>query len=151
MLQMEISKCWKIVEFQKISIKIKIVKHFRRPKQRAVLRRLFRLLPTYYQIKYYVFAKKVFLWIYTQTWRHLLSTYFKNEDLACQEMVQCKCFFWSQTETCLLEILHSQKSFWLSCGSILFSISIELRFLKWMRFSERTCVVKWVTSFAIFY
>ena len=42
---MKVSKCWKIVGFQKISIRMKNCKHFARPKQRTTLRKLFSLPP----------------------------------------------------------------------------------------------------------
>ena len=58
-------------------------------------------------------------------------------------MVHCKCFFWHQSEICLLK-----KGFWLCCGSILFSMSNELRFVNWVRLFERKCIVKWVIFFA---
>ena len=34
--------------------------------------------------------------------------------------------------------------FWLCCQSMLFSMSSELRFIKWVRFYELNCIVKWV-------
>ena len=40
--------------------------------------------------------------------------------------------------------------FWLCCESILFSISSELRFVKSVRFFERSYIVKWVIFFASF-
>ena len=45
MLHMGVLKCWKIIEFLKISIKIKIVKYFTRSKQQATLRKSFCLNP----------------------------------------------------------------------------------------------------------
>ena len=42
------------------------------------------------------------------------------------------------------------KGFWLCCKSILFSTSSELRFVKWVRFFEQNCIVKWVIFFATF-
>ena len=36
------------------------------------------------------------------------------------------------------------------CGSIFFIMLIELRFLKWVRFFEQNCVVKWVFFFTCF-
>ena len=66
------------------------------------------------------------------------------------EMMQCKCFFWHQTGKCLLENLWSEKSFWLCCRSILFLMSSELRFKKWVRFTEKNCIVKWMIFFASF-
>ena len=43
--------------------------------------------------------------------------------------------FWHSTETCLLESLLNEKGFW-------------LRFVKWVRFFERNCIVKLVILFA---
>ena len=72
----------------------------------------------------------------------------KMRALGRQEMVQCKCFFWHQTETRMLEYLQSQKSFWLCCGSILISMSSVLRFVQRVRFFEGNCTVKSVIFFA---
>ena len=46
--------------------------------------------------------KKYLLRSYIEIYRHLLLKSLKNAALG-QKMVQCKCFFWHQTETCLLE------------------------------------------------
>ena len=63
-----------------------------------------------HQIKpYYVFGTKIFLRRYTEINRHVLSKCFKNAALGLQEMVKCKCFFWQQTETCVLENLQSER------------------------------------------
>ena len=96
---------------KKIRLKWKIAKHFTRLKQRAALRKLFSLPPTHpHQIKpYCVFQTKIFWQRYTEAHRHLLLKCFKNTVLGRQEKVQCKCFFWHQTETCLLEHLQSQR------------------------------------------
>ena len=40
--------------------------------------------------------------------------------------------------------------FFLRCGSILFSTSRELRFVNWVKFLERSCLVKWVIFFVSF-
>ena len=73
--------------------------------------------PTPHQIKsYYVSGTKILLRRYTEIYRHLLSKYFKDAVLGRQEMMQCKCYFLHQTETCLLENLWNQKVFWLCCG-----------------------------------
>ena len=98
----------------------------------------------------YLFGTKLFWGKYTEIYRHLLSKYFENGVFGRQEMLQCKCFFWHQTERCLLENLESQKGFWLCCGSISFSMSSELRFRRSVRLFERNCIVKWVIFFASF-
>ena len=54
---------------------------------------------------YCVLRTKVFLQIYTEVCRYLHWKCFKNAVLGSQEMVQCKCFFWRQTEVCLLKNL----------------------------------------------
>ena len=97
-----------------------------------------------------ILGTKIFLQGCTEIYRHLLSRYFKNAVLGRQEMMQCKYFFWNQTENCWLENLSSEKGFWLHCESILFSVSSELRFLKWVRFFERNSIVKWVIFLASF-
>ena len=62
--------------------------------------------PTPHQIKsYYVSGTKILLRRYTELYKHLLSKRFKNAVLGRQEMMQCKCYFLRQIETCLLENL----------------------------------------------
>ena len=61
---LKVSKYWKIVELWKIQLIFKNVKHFKRPKQRATLRKSFSLSPpsAYHQTKsYYVFVTKHFV------------------------------------------------------------------------------------------
>ena len=45
----------------------------------------------------------------------------------------------------------NEKAFWLCFGIMLFSISKELRFVKWVRFFVRNCMVKCVIFLAGFY
>ena len=100
MLWIEVSKCWKIAECCKVSIKMKNRKIFARPKKRAALRKLLSLPhPTSHQ------TDATLLRLWNKNYRHLLSRCFKNVVLGRQEMVQCKYVFWHQTETCLLENL----------------------------------------------
>ena len=56
--------------------------------------------------------------------------------------VQCKCFFWHQTETFLVKNLQIEKGFWQCLGSISFSMSSEMSFAIWVRFFEQNCIVK---------
>ena len=84
---------------------------------------------------------------YLEIYNHLLSKGFNNAVLGSQEMVQWKYFFWHQTKTWLLERFLG---FWLCCRSISFLMSSELRFVKWVRFLERNCIIKCVTVFASF-
>ena len=61
----------------------------------------------------------------------------ENAVFWCQVVVPCKCH---QPEIC----------FWLYCGSTFFITLSELRFVKWVIFFERSCIVKWVDIFASF-
>ena len=85
MLLTEVSKCWKIAEFTKILIKTKNFSHFTFPLKASC-----------------VSGTNIFLRRFTGVYRHLIS----NAVLGCLEMVQRKCFFWHQPETCLLENLQ---------------------------------------------
>ena len=110
--------------YWKISIKLKDCKILYETQTASHLKEIIQPPATHHQIKsYYVFETKIFLTRYTELYRHLLSKCFKKVVLGRQEIGQCKCFFWHQTETCLLENLYSEKVFCLCFGSILFSIS----------------------------
>ena len=103
------SKWWKVVEFQKVSIKTKNCKTFYEAQavsQPPSGNYSGSPHPTPHQIKpYYVLRR------YMEIHRHFLSKCFKNAVLGRPEMVQYKCFFWHQTETYLLEKrLSSRKS-----------------------------------------
>ena len=92
---------------KKIQLNEKLKYRSTRPKQWGPLKKSSHLPPSPpHQIKsYYVFGTKIFLIRYTEIYKNLLSKCFKNAVLGCQEMVQCKCFFWHQTETCFLKHL----------------------------------------------
>ena len=106
-LLMKVSKYWKIVEFQKISIKMKNCKTFYETQTASCLKEIIQppqppIPPDKILIRLW---NKNFLERYTEIYRYLLSKCFKKVVLGRQEMVQCKCFFLHQTETCLLENL----------------------------------------------
>ena len=83
-------KCYKMVEFSKISVEMIISKHFACPKQRTAWRKLF--IPQ--QIKAScVSGTNIFWWRFIGINRHLISKCFENAVLAGLEMVQWKCFF----------------------------------------------------------
>ena len=138
---MEVSKCWKIVEFPKISIKIKKMKNilWSPNSQRSEINYSISLQPTPHPIKfYYLSGTKISLRRYGEIHRYLLQecSCWASRDSAVQF------FFWHQTEAPSMENLQSQKVFWLCCESMLFSMSIELRFAKWLRFFEQNCIIK---------
>ena len=126
---MEVSKCSKIAKFKKTSLKMKNCKTLYEVKTASRLKEVIQsttpsdktLLRLWY---------KSFL---TEIYRHFLSKCFTNAAFGRQEMGQCKCFFWHQTETYVLENLLGQNVFWLCCRSILISMLTELRFIKWMK------------------
>ena len=75
-----------------------------------------------------------------------------------------KCCSWLSGKVCSANVFSDTKQkivcwkickvwkvFWLCFGTILFSMSRELRFLKLGRFFERNYVVKWVIFFTSFY
>ena len=139
MLLMEMSKCWKILGFPKILIKMKILKHFTRPNSEQPEENY----SASHQIKVsHISGTKIFSLIFTGIYKHLLSKCLENAVLGRLERVQWKCFFWHTTEACLLENLQAEEGFWLFCRSIFFTILSELRFVKWVRFFELNCIVK---------
>ena len=100
-----ISKCWKIVEFPKISIKMKNCKTFCKAETTSRLNEIIKPLsnpPPYDKILLCLW-NKTFL---TKIYRNIRTFAFKllhECSFGCQEKVECKCFFWHQTEICLLE------------------------------------------------
>ena len=49
-----------------------------------------------------------------------------------------------------VKFLVNSESFFGCCQSTLFSMSSGLRFIKWVRFFEQNCIVKWVIFFSSF-
>ena len=139
---MEVSKCWKIIELPKDSLKMKNCKTLYKAQTASRLKEVIQPPPTHpHQINpHNVVGTKIFLQRYTEIYRHLLSKCFKNVALGRQEMVQWKCFFWHQLES----------RFWLCCRSIFFIKLSGLRFIKWVVFFEWNLIVKWVSFFASF-
>ena len=125
---MEVLKCWIMLEVQKISIKMKNCKSFlwgpnsQLPQGNYSASPQSPTHPPSDKILLRLWKKNI--WRYTEIYRHLIWKCFKNAVLWGQEMVQPKCFFWHQTETCLLE--------------------------NWVRFFEGNCIVKWVIFFSSF-
>ena len=142
------------MNFKKCQFKWKIVKTFTRHTQLAALRKLFSaplpLSPDKKIKSYYVSGlwKKVFL---TEIYRNMQSFTFKVlQECSSWALRNGAVQIFFLTEKCLPENLLREKGFWLFFGSILFSLSIELRFVKWVRFFEQICIVNWVIFFASF-
>ena len=138
MLYMEVLKSWEIVEFPKISIKIRNCKIFylNRSKQRATLGKSFCVNPNDPPLD------KVLL---REIYRHFLSTFPWASRNGAVQM-----FFLTSSRNMFAGKILSQKGFWLYCRSVSFWTPSELRFVKWVRFFERNCIVKWVIFFASF-
>ena len=81
---MEVSKCWKIVVFQEVSLKMKNCKTFHEAQTASCLKGIIQSprnpQPTLYQIKpHYIIEIKIFLRRYAEIYIHyLLLRYFKN-------------------------------------------------------------------------
>ena len=101
-------KMLKVIEFSKISVKMKNFKTFYKAQTADYLKKFIQSPPittpnpSSHQIKYYVSETNFFFRRYIKIYRHLLSRCFKNAVLGCQEMMQCIYSFWRHTETCLL-------------------------------------------------
>ena len=149
---MKVSKYWKIAEFPKKSIEMNHRKTFYKAQTASHLRKFFSLpQPIYHQIEsYYLFETKIFLGRYTEIYRYLLTKFSKKVALGSQEMVQCKSFFWDQTEHVCWKIRKLRKFFGCVLGAHYFHCQ-NSRFVKWVMFFERNCIVKWVIFFASFY
>ena len=117
----DVSKYWKIVQFRKISIKIENCKTFYETHTASRFKEIVQPHPP-----------PIPPWI---------KSYYVFEK---------KIFLGRYTEICLLEKLQTEKIFWLCFGSISFSILKELRFVKWVKFSEQTFIVKSVIFFCYF-
>ena len=80
---MEASKCWKMLEFQQISIKWKTVKYFMRPKQRAALKKLFSL----FQSPLHPLSNKTLLSLWN---RNFLTEIYRNiQTFAFKVLQEC--------------------------------------------------------------
>ena len=135
-------KCWQIVEFQKISIKWKIVKHFTRPKQRAALRKLFSLPqpPTHLP------SDKILLHLWNKNF--LTEIYGNVRESALKVLQECK--FWSSINGgtqmfCLTPNRNMFAGTFVKSERFLdvlrehiISMSSELRFIKKRGFSSET-------------
>ena len=145
------------MNFKKCQLKWKIVKTFTKHTQLTAIRKLFSAPPPpphpLTRQKDKILLR---LWALEKSFSY--GDIQKYADFYFQSTSECSS--WSLrngavqifflTEKCLPENLLREKGFWLFFGSILFSMSSELRFVKWVRFFEQICIVKWVIFFASF-
>ena len=88
---------------------------------------------------------------YLEIYIHLLPKCFKNAVLERQEMAQCKYFFWHQNRNMFTGkfVVKSEKVLTMLRERMLFSMSSDLSFIKWLKFLSET--VLWnVWSFLLF-
>ena len=118
----------------KSQLKRQIVKHLKRPKKRAVLRKLFCLTPHHPPLD------KILLRFRNKTFLSIQTFGFKVLQVCSSRTLRY--FFLSPNRNIFAGKFFSQKGFWLCYGSMLFSTSGELKFIKLVRFFERNCIVK---------
>ena len=137
------------MNFKKCQLKWKIVKTFTKHTQLTAIRKLFSAPPPpphpLTRQKDKILLR---LWALEKSFSY--GDIQKYADFYFQSTSECSS--WSLrngavqifflTEKCLPENLLREKGFWLFFGSILFSMSSELRFVKWVRFFEQNCIVK---------
>ena len=124
------------MNFQKFQLKLNILKHSTSHKQWCAWRKLLRPPPD-----------ESFLRLWNKNFRKEISGVYRDSPsapkmqfLGVEKWCSVNVFFWYQRET----------YFWLLCGSLFFIMLSELRCVKWVRFLERNCIVKWVIFFASF-
>ena len=121
---MEVSKCQKIIEFPKISIKMIDFKIFYESQTAICVKEIIKSHATKAS---YISGTKNFERRFTGIYRH--SKCSKNAVPGPRKMVECKCFFLTPT----------RNIFWLCCSSILFIMLSELRFVKLVIFFASFC------------
>ena len=103
----------KIVEFSKISIKMKNCKTFCQVQTASHVKEIIQPPPphlTPYQIKpYYVSGTNIFFRRYKEIYRHLLSKCFKNAVLGRKDMVQYKYFSDSKQKYVCWKFVKSER------------------------------------------
>ena len=134
------------MNFEKFQLKWKIVKHFTRPKQRAALRKLFSLhqppIP----------PDKILLNLWN---KNFLREICRNIHIFAFNVLQESSSWASGNGTMQMIFLTPNRNIFVgkfvNWESMLFPFSKELRFVKWVRFFERSCIVKWVIFLTGFY
>ena len=143
---MEVSNCWKIVEITKISIKMKNCNTFYEVQKTSRLNEIIQSSPTHFPSDKILL--RLFLRRYTEINGHLLSKCFKNAVLGVKKRWSANVFSDTKQKHVCWKILLNSERFWLYCKTYYFQC--ELRFVKWVRFFERNCIVKLVIFFGSF-
>ena len=135
---MEVSKCWKIVDFSKISVKMKNCKTFYETQTASSLQEMIHSSPSSVQ------SDKISLHLWN---KHFLTEIYRNIQTFAFKLLQ-ECSSWaSRNGAVQMFFLTPNKyfcwknGFWLHCGKILFSMPSELKRIKWVRFVAQNCIV----------
>ena len=134
------------MNFQKFQLKRKIVKHFARPKQRAALRKLFSSTPNHpfhpHQIRSYHVSD-----IFKEIYRNIQTFDFKLLQ-ECSSWASrtgvVQIFFLTPNRNMFVGKLVKSERFWTVLQEHIILMPSELRFVKWVRFFEWNCNVKYV-------
>ena len=121
---MEVSKCWKIVEITKISIKMKDCNTFYEVQKTSRLNEIIQSSPTHFPSDKILL--RLFLRRYTEINGHLLSKCFKNAVLGVKKRWSANVFSDTKQKHVCWEILVNPERFWLYCKTILFSMRVEV-------------------------
>ena len=133
---MEVSKCWKIVEITKISIKMKNCNTFYEVQKTSRLNEIIQSPPTHLPSDKILLRN--FLRRYTEINGHLVL---QECSFGRQETVECKCFFWHQTEACLLENFTKLRKVLAVLQDILFSVWVEVRKMSEVFWAKLYCKI----------
>ena len=117
-----------------------------------LMKKLATVLPSKLE-SYYVSGTKGFFRIYIQKYTDIcIQSASRIQVLGVKKWCSANIFYDTKQKYVCWKIckVRSEKGFWLCCMSILFSVSSELRLVKWVRFSEPNCIVKWVIFSLVF-
>ena len=134
---MEVSKCWKIVEFTKISIKMKNCNTFYEVKKTSHLDEIIQPPPNHLPSERILLC--LFVRRYTEINGHLLSKCFKNAVLGVKKWWSANVFSDNRQKHVCWKILVNSKRFWLCCKAILFSMWVEIRKLSEVFLAKLYC------------
>ena len=143
---MKVSKCWNIVEFTKISVKTKNCNTFYEAQKTTCLNEIIEPPPTHLPSDKILL--RLFLRRYIEIDGHLISKCFKNAVLGVRKRWSANVFSDTKEKYVCWKILVNSERFWLCCKIILFSMWV--RFVKWVKFFEQNCIVKWVIFYGSF-
>ena len=133
---MKVKKKLKIVEFPKISIKIKNVKTFYESLTAICLKEVIQPPPD-----------KNFLRLGNKTVR---TEIYRNMQI-CAFQVLWECSSLEPRNSAVQIQNHRPESFFVCIMGVYFIVMLsDLRFVKWVSFFERNCILKWVIFFASF-